>query len=135
MEDCIFCKIAKGEIPSYKVYEDDSVLAFLDINPDVVGHTLVIPKKHVRWVWDLEDADYTDLMLKVKTVALAISKSFDTEWVTEDIVGLDVPHVHIHIMPRKIGDGLHIFSKPESANKLTKEEFEKVAGEIKSKIN
>ncbi len=134
MEDCIFCKIAKGEIPSYKIYENDDVLAFLDINPDVVGHTLVIPKKHVKWVWDLEDSDYTDLMLKVKIVANAIRKKFDTDWVTEDIVGVDVPHAHIHIMPRKIGDGLHGFPKQVLPKNLTKEEFEKIAEEIKDKI-
>ena len=99
MEKCIFCKIVKGEIPSYKVYEDDKFLAFLDINPQSPGHTQVIPKDHHRWVWDVPNAgDYFEV---VKKVALAQRKAFDTEWILEKIVGEDVEHAHIWVFPNK----------------------------------
>jgi len=131
MEDCVFCKIAKGEIPTYKVYEDDNVLAFLDNNPVVVGHTLIIPKKHVKWVWDLEDVDFTILMQKAKLVANGLRKKFDTDFVGQGIIGVDVPHAHIHIMPRKAGDGLGGFPSQKISPKPTDEEFRKIAEDIK----
>ena len=131
MENCIFCKIAKGEIPSYKVYEDDDFLAFLDNYPLVVGHTLVIPKKHSRWVWDLDTASYSALTQKVKIVADALRKAFGTEFVSEGIVGEDVPHTHIHVMPRKIGDGFGGFPTQKLSPKPTDEEFKKTAERIK----
>ncbi len=97
MEDSIFTKIIKGEIPSHKIYEDDSTLAFLDIHPKTPGHTLVVPKKQVEFVWDLEDADYQSLMAAVKKVALRIREVFNAPYVGELIVGIDVPHTHIHV--------------------------------------
>jgi len=135
MEDCIFCKIIKGEIPSHKVYEDENVLAFLDINPFVVGHTLVIPKKHAKWVWDLEEPDYFALMQKVKTVAEALRKTFNTEWVGEGIIGVDVPHAHVQIMPRRADDGLGGFPAQRLSPKPTDEELNKVAEKIKVSLN
>lgn len=99
MEDCIFCKIVKGEIPSYKVYEDDKFLAFLDINPQSPGHTQVIPKDHHRWVWDTPNTgEYFEV---AKKVALAQRKAFNTEWVLSKIVGDEVEHAHIWIFPNK----------------------------------
>lgn len=96
---CIFCKIVKGEIPSYKVYEDDNFLAFLDINPQSPGHTQIIPKKHVRWVWDVESAgEYFEV---AKKVALAQQKAFNTDWILSKIVGDEVPHAHIWVFPNK----------------------------------
>lgn len=97
MEDSLFTKIIKGEIPCHKVYEDDRTFAFLDIHPKTPGHTLVIPKKQVPFVWDLEDADYQALMATVKKVALRIREVFDPPFVGELIVGEDVPHAHIHV--------------------------------------
>lgn len=98
-ENCIFCKIVSGTIPSYKVYEDEDFLAFLDINPIAVGHVQVIPKKHRRWVWDVENiGKYFET---VKKVALAQRKAFKTDWILSKIVGEDVEHAHIWVYPSK----------------------------------
>lgn len=99
MTDCIFCKIVKGEIPCYKVYEDDKFLAFLDINPQSPGHTQVIPKEHFRWVWDTPNTgEYFEV---AKKVALAQQKAFNTEFILSKIVGEDVSHAHIWVFPNK----------------------------------
>ncbi len=99
MNDCIFCKIVRGEIPSYKVYEDNKFLAFLDINPQSPGHVQVIPKNHHRWVWDVPNVgEYFEVARKV---ALAQRKAFNTEWILEKIVGEDVEHAHIWVFPNK----------------------------------
>ena len=95
--DCIFCKIVKGEIPSYKVYEDDDFLAFLDINPQSVGHTQIIPKNHYKFVWDVPNAgEYFEV---AKKIALAQKKAFNQEIIFCRIVGTDVSHAHIWIFP------------------------------------
>lgn len=104
MENCIFCKIVAGEIPSYKVYEDENYLAFLDINPQSPGHTQIIPKKHVRWVWDTENTgEYFEV---AKKVALAQRKAFNTDFILSKIVGDEVYHAHIWVFPSKevVGD-------------------------------
>ena len=95
--DCIFCKIVKGEIPAYKVCENDNFLAFLSINPLSPGHTLVIPKIHHRWVWDvLESEKYFEI---VKKIALAQRKAFNTESIWAHVEGSEVPHAHIWVYP------------------------------------
>jgi histidine triad (HIT) family protein len=99
MNDSIFTKIIKGEIPAHKIYEDDDVLAFLDIHPIVPGHTLVIPKKQVEFIWDLSDEDYQKLMVAVKKIALHLRETLDVSYVGEKVVGTDVPHAHIHLIP------------------------------------
>jgi histidine triad (HIT) family protein len=97
MEDCIFCKIVAGEIPSYKVYEDNQFVAFLDIHPHTPGHTQVIPKKHVRWVWDVENVGaYFEV---VRKIAKAQQKTFNTEWILSKIIGDEVEHAHIWVFP------------------------------------
>jgi len=97
MENCIFCKIVSGEIPSYKVYEDDTYLAFLDIHPKAPGHTQVIPKQHYRWVWDVPDiGTYFEVTAKI---AQAQRKAFGTDWILSRIVGDEIPHAHIWIYP------------------------------------
>ncbi len=99
MENCIFCKIVKGEIPSYKVYEDENFLAFLDINPQSPGHVQVIPKKHYRWVWDVPNVgEYFEV---VRKVAKAQQKTFDTDFILSKIVGDEVSHAHIWVYPNK----------------------------------
>jgi histidine triad (HIT) family protein len=99
MENCIFCKIVRGEIPSYKVYEDDKFLAFLDINPQSPGHTQVIPKDHHRWVWDVPNiGEYFEV---VRKVALAQRKAFDTDWILSKIVGDEIEHAHIWVFPNR----------------------------------
>jgi len=99
MEDSIFTKIIKGEIPCHKVYEDDKTLAFLDIHPKMPGHTLVIPKKQVEFVWDLDDEDYRAVMATVKKVALKLRETMGQPFVGELVMGIDVPHAHVHVYP------------------------------------
>lgn len=97
MDNCIFCKIVKKEIPAQIVYEDNDFLAFLDIHPQSPGHTQVIPKKHFRWVWDHPSAGaYFEV---AKKVALAQQKAFETDFILSKIVGDEVPHAHIWVFP------------------------------------
>lgn len=103
-ENCIFCKIVAGIIPAKKTYEDKNVLAFLDINPKAPGHTLLIPKEHHPWFQDLPDAISDDLFRVAKHVAKDIKARQSADYVRLGIVGTDVPHVHIHLVPQKITD-------------------------------
>ena len=95
----IFSKIAAGEIPSYKIAEDDKYFAFLDINPVAPGHTLVIPKKEESYIFNLSDEDYTGLTLFAKRVAKALAKAVPCKRVGVAVIGLEVPHAHIHLIP------------------------------------
>ena len=97
MVDSIFTKIIKGEIPCHKIYEDDRTLAFLDIHPKTPGHTLVVPKQQVEFVWDLEEADYQAVMAAAKKVALRLREVLAAPYVGELVVGVDVPHAHVHV--------------------------------------
>lgn len=99
MKESIFTKIVKGEIPAHKVYEDDKVLAFLDIYPAQPGHTLVIPKTQVEFVWDLADDEYQAVMMASKKVALRLREVLQTRYVGEKIIGVDVPHAHVQLIP------------------------------------
>lgn len=99
MEDSIFTKIVKGEIPCHKVYEDEHTLAFLDIYPLTTGHTLVIPKKQVEFVWDLDDETYQAVMATAKKVAVQLREVIGTKYISERIVGVDVPHAHVQLIP------------------------------------
>lgn len=99
MTDSIFSKIVKGEIPSHKIYEDDKTLAFLDIHPIQPGHTLVIPKKQVEFVWDLTDEDYAAVMATSKKVALNLREKLGVKFVGTMIIGVDVPHAHVQLIP------------------------------------
>ena len=94
----IFTKIIQGEIPSYKIYEDDKTYAFLDIHPETRGHTLVVPKKEIDKIYDLEDEDYQALMNAVKKLSKHMEKVFNTR-ILWKVVGTDVPHAHVHLMP------------------------------------
>ncbi len=95
--DCIFCKIVAGQIPAHKVYEDGDFLGFLDIRPQSPGHTLVIPKQHYRWVWDVPNAG--EYFEAAKKIALAQKRAFGSEAVWSKIVGDEVPHAHIWVFP------------------------------------
>lgn len=99
MQDSIFTKIIKGEIPSHKLYEDDKTYVFLDIYPAVPGHTLVIPKAQVEFVWDLSDEDYQALMATTKKVALHLREVLGTKYVGQKIEGVEVPHAHVKLLP------------------------------------
>jgi len=97
MENCIFCKIISGEISAHKVYEDENFFAFLDINPQSLGHTQIIPKKHYRWVWDVpEVGEYFEV---VRKIAKAEQKAFGTDWILSRIIGDEIPHAHIWVFP------------------------------------
>ncbi len=98
-EPSIFTKIIRGEIPSHKVYEDEKTLAFLDIYSPVEGHTLVIPKNQVEFVWDLGDEDYEAVMATTKKVAHRLREVLGSPYIGEKVVGVDVPHAHIHLIP------------------------------------
>lgn len=121
----IFSKIVAGEIPCYKVAETDQFLAFLDINPVVCGHVLCIPKKEVDYIFDLDDELFCDLHLFAKRVAKGLKKVCPCIKVGEAVVGIDVPHVHIHLMPlNKPGDlnfGHHVEMSPDELKVLAAE--------------
>ena len=99
MENCIFCKIAKGEIPCYKIYEDESFIAFLDINPATKGQTLVISKEHKDYLFDLNEDIYSDLFLKSKKIVKAIDKALDTKRTCIIVEGFEIDHAHIKLHP------------------------------------
>ena len=99
MNDSIFTKIVNGEIPCHKIYEDELTLAFLDIHPLRPGHTLVIPKQQIEFVWDLPDELYQAVMMTTKNVALRLRDVLPEKYIHERIVGIDVPHAHVQLIP------------------------------------
>ena len=123
----IFSKIAAGEIPSYKVAEDDRHFAFLDINPVHPGHVLVIPKKEVDYLFDLSDEEYASLLLFAKKVAGAIKRASPCKKVGVTVIGLDVPHAHIHLVPMDKGEDMN-FCAPKLT--LPAEEMADIAAAI-----
>ena len=123
----IFTKIVNGEVPSYKIAEDERFYAFLDINPLVKGHTLVIPKKEVDYLFDIEDKDFKDLFLFAKKVAVGLKKVIPCEKIGVAVIGLEVPHTHIHLIPLKTMDDID-FSRPKL--KLSQEQFQDILAKI-----
>lgn len=123
----IFSRIVAGEIPCYKVAEDDKFFAFLDINPMVKGHTLVIPKQEVDYIFDLSDNDLAAIQVFAKKVALAIGKAFPCKKVGQAVLGLEVPHAHIHLIPMQ-SEADMLFSNPKL--KLSPDEFTEIASKI-----
>lgn len=126
----IFTRIINGEIPCYKIGEDENFLAFLDISPLSQGHTLVIPKQEVDYIFDIDDTLLSQMVLFAKKIALAIDKSIPCKRVGVAVVGLEVPHAHIHLIPLHT-DAIN-FSQPKL--KLTKEEMEQIAAKIKTAL-
>jgi len=127
----IFSKIVQGEIPSYKIAEDDRYYAFLDINPLAKGHTLVIPKEETDYLFDLEDDLLAGMMVFSKKVALAIEKVVACKRIGVAVLGLEVPHAHIHLIPINSEADIS-FSRPKL--KLTDEEFRELAGKISAEV-
>ena len=123
----IFSKIAAGEIPSYKCAENDQFYAFLDINPLVKGHTLVIPRREVDYIFDMEDDEIAAFQVFAKQVAIAIKKAFPCKKVAEVVLGLEVPHAHIHLIPIQ-SEGDVDFRKEKL--KLSEDEFKDIANKI-----
>lgn len=123
----IFSKIAAGEIPSYKCAESDKFYAFLDINPIAKGHTLVIPRREVDYIFDMPDDELAEYHVFAKKVATALKRAFPCKKVGEAVLGLEVPHAHIHLIPMQTEKDM-IFSNPKL--KLTDEEFKAIADKI-----
>lgn len=123
----IFTKIVNGEIPSYKVAESEKFYAFLDINPLAEGHTLVIPKKETDYIFDIDDAEYEELFLFAKRVASAIKKSIPCKRVGVAVLGMEVPHAHIHLVPLQT-EGDMDFRKGKLS--LSPERFKEIAEKI-----
>jgi len=126
----IFTKIIKGELPAYKVAETEDFLAFLDIFPNAKGHTLCIPKKEVDKIFDLEEEEYMELMRFSRKIALGLEKAVNCKRVGMAVVGLEVPHVHVHLVPLNSMEDIN-FSKKAS---FTPEEFEALAKKISEAI-
>tara|TARA_R110002073_G_scaffold279535_3_gene443665 strand:- start:53 stop:442 length:390 start_codon:yes stop_codon:yes gene_type:complete len=126
----IFTKIVNGEIPCYKVAETDDFLAFLDVNPNAKGHTLCIPKKEIDKIFDLDETTYNGLMSFSRKVALAIEKTIDCKRVGVSVIGLEVPHVHVHLIPLNSMEDARFINKVS----LTQSEFEELAKAINSNL-
>ena len=127
----IFSKIAAGEIPSYKCAESEQFYAFLDINPLVKGHTLVIPRREVDYIFDMEDEEIAEYQVFAKKVAVAIKRAFPCIKVGEAVLGLEVPHAHIHLIPMQSEKDM-IFSNPKL--KFTDDEFRETAEKIRNEF-
>lgn len=127
----IFTRIIRGEIPCYKIAEDDFYFAFLDINPLREGHTLVVPKQETDYFFDLDDDRLAGLMLFSKKVAKALKTAIPCNRIAVAVVGIEVPHVHVHLIPMDTMDDIN-FKNPKL--KFTPEEFKQIAEEIRSRI-
>jgi histidine triad (HIT) family protein len=127
----IFTKIIQGEIPSYKIAENEDFYAFLDINPNAIGHTLVVPKKEVDKIFDLDQKTYEGLMLFSRKIAIAIEKSIPCKRVGISVIGLEVPHVHVHLIP------LNEMKDATFKNKvqLSETDFKEVVNKIKKALS
>ena len=123
----IFSKIAAGEIPSYKCAEDDKFYAFLDINPLVKGHTLVIPRREVDYIFDMDDEEIAEFQVFAKKVAKAIKAAFPCKKVAQVVLGLEVPHAHFHLIPMQKEGDVDFRREPL---KLSEEEFKEIASKI-----
>ncbi|MEA3399142.1 MAG: HIT family protein [Patescibacteria group bacterium] len=128
-ENCIFCKIIEGNIPSSKVYEDDDFLAFLDIHPVSEGHTLLIPKEHIIWMHEASNKLISELFIKTKELMNKMIKELPCDYVQIEVVGKDVPHLHIHLIPRHLDDEIkqpptHLYKSKEKEEEIKNKLFE-----------
>lgn len=126
MENCVFCKIIKGEIPAVKVWEDKNHIVMLDINPIKPGHMLIIPKKHSDYLFDLDDEEYNLLMLKTKEIAKTLKLKLNSKRIGMAVEGFGVPHIHVHLVP--IEEENDLSSKRK---KTSNEELKKMAERLK----
>ena len=127
----IFSRIIAGEIPCYKIAEDDHFFAFLDINPLQKVHTLVIPKREVDYIFDLSDQEIADMQVFAKRIAIAIKKAIPCVKVGQCVLGLEVPHAHIHLVPMQSEKDMRFGSETK---KLSPEEFQQIATEIRAQL-
>lgn len=132
MKDCIFCKIVNKEIPSFRIFENEKFFAFLDIKPRNEGHSLVVTKRHFRWVWDVP---YLGEYFKVTgKIAKGLRKAMNTDWIVSVIIGEEVPHAHIHLIPRYLQDGHGTTVNFSLIKKISKEKMLELAKKISSVI-
>jgi len=131
MNNCIFCKIAAKEVPCHMIYEDEEVIAFLDINPVNFGHTLIIPKKHFANIFETPDDLVCKCFLKAKELAPKIIKAVRADYCHINVAGQDVAHFHVHIIPRHNNDGLSNWPTKKTNNK----ELNKIKEDILKEIN
>lgn len=126
----IFTKIINGEIPCYKIAEDENFFAFLDVNPNAKGHTLCIPKQEINKIFDIEDDLYLGLMQFSKKIAIALEKTVPCKRIGMAVIGLEVPHAHVHLIPLNEMDEIRFQNKVS----MTKEEFEALAKSIQNNL-
>lgn len=136
--DCIFCKIVSGELPSFKVYEDDAVLAFLDIRPVNPGHTLVVPKRHSQNIFDVPSEDWAAVTNIVRTVAHAVEKAVGADGININMnnrehAGQVVDHLHVHIIPRFKDDGFKLWHQSSYKDGETEKVREKIRAQLSVK--
>lgn len=127
MENCVFCKIVKGELPCYKIWENERFLAFLDINPVSPGHTVLIPKKHVDYIFDLEEPLYLEMFKIAKELSKALKQAVGSKKVGLAVEGIFIPHAHIHLIPVNKGNDLN----PTMAKRGDPKELSKIAKDIR----
>ena len=137
MDDCIFCRIIKGEIPSYTIYQDEKTLAFLDINPNTLGHTLVIPKKHAANITDMNENDVAAVFKTVRKVVNGLQAAINPEGFNlvvnhGEVAGQVIHHFHCHVIPRNTGDGIEYNFEGITPSP---EEFQELAGKVAEHIN
>lgn len=126
----IFSKIISGEIPCYKIAEDGQFIAFLDVNPNAVGHTLCVPKQEINKIFDMQEDHYLALMQFSRKVAIALEKAIPCKRIGMAVIGLEVPHVHVHLIPLQEMDDVRFQRKVA----MTKEEFESTAQKIQNQF-
>lgn len=126
----LFTKIINGEIPCYKIAENDKFLAFLDVNPNAKGHTLCIPKQEINKIFDLDDTLYSELLLFSKKIALALEKTISCKRIGMAVIGLEVPHAHVHLIPLNEMDEMRFQNKIT----MTKDEFIELAAKITASL-
>lgn len=126
----IFTKIINGEIPSYKIAEDEHFIAFLDVNPNAVGHTLCVPKLEINKIFEMEEEHYLALMKFSRKIAIALEKAIPCKRIGVAVVGLEVPHVHVHLIPLQDMDDMRFQRKVS----LNKEEFELTTQKIQKEL-
>lgn len=126
----IFTKIIRGEIPCYKITEDENFIAFLDVNPNTQGHALCVPKKEVNRIFEMDEAHYLALMKFSRKVAVALEKTIPCERIGVSVIGLEVPHVHVHLIPINTMKDMSFTRKIS----MTQEAFENLASKIQSNL-